>query len=65
MIATTEERELMARIERLERAVAIQNEVHRALLKAQYPFMPSTTANRAELRLQEAADLLKSKGDPP
>jgi hypothetical protein len=66
MIAATQERELMARIERLERAVAIHNEVHRSLLKSQHPFMPWDAFNRAERRLQEAADMLKpSKGEPP
>ena len=65
MIAATEERELMARIERLEKIARIHNEAHAAMLKAEYRLLRGTTAERAMRRLDEAAELLKPKGDTP
>jgi hypothetical protein len=64
MIAATDERDMLARLDRLERVVAMQNAVSLALLKAQHPFMPLDTFGVAQRRLEEVADLLKSsKGE--
>lgn len=75
MIAATEERELRARLERLEkvvevqgkalemyaRAIALHSEIERAVVKSQDGFMTIGASHCAEMRLQKVAELLKFK----
>lgn len=66
MIAATEERELMARIERLERvaSILIAHLRERETVTNPAASYPGTTAERAIRQLDEAAVILKPIGEP-
>lgn len=65
MIAATDERSILARLERLEKIAAIHNEVAQQMLAAEYQLLRGTTAETAMRRLEDVAALLKPDGETP